>query len=166
MTILNRYKVIVDTVNDPGAVNNVNPDVITGATGNSDASDAVHFIKKNSVYIDQVSSKLVEIHIDNLTPVLDNNYIAVDLKLLGISGIRPVLAAQLLGVYDPNSTEQVAAGATPSFIGIWDRDVYELIVLSIVNSMLVLKIPVRNYNLFFEKVVMINLIYKQEVNYF
>lgn len=170
MTILNRYKILTDSRVDhvKTSVNNVNPNEKTGASGNSDNLSPVYSYENYSVYIDQVSTKLVEIHVhNNIVPIIAAySYLTVDLVKLGISGVRPVLAAQLLGVYDPNSIEQVAAGATPSFIGVWDRDPADLVVLSIVNSKLILKISTNNFNLFMNKVVMINLIYKQEVNYF
>ncbi len=161
MFILNKYNV---TATDPhaaaGAVVNVNPNVITGATGDSAAGDSVTPIAVNATYADQVISKLVAITIPaGGLLAANNNYITVDLVKLGITGIRPVFAALLLGVYDPASTEQVAAGATPSFIGIWDKTVANVNSLAVVNSKLILRIPTAQIDLFADKVAMVQIFY-------
>lgn len=161
MFILNKWNI---TATDPhaaaAAVDNVNPNVITGATGNSDGADAVTPIAVNATYADQVISKLVAITIPAGGLIAGNNsYITVDLVKLGITGIRPVLAALLLGVYDPNSVEQVAAGATPSFIGIWDKTLGNVNSLSVVNSKLILRIPTAQIDLFADKIAMVQLFY-------
>ena len=85
--------------------------------------------------------------------------LAVDLVKLGVSGVRPVLAALLLGVYDPNSDERVGAGATPSFIGIWVKTVANVNSLSVVNSKLILRIPTAQIALFEGKTAMVQLFY-------
>ena len=162
MFILNRYNVTTPAAAAAvGAVNNVNPNVITGATGNSAGTDSVTPIAANASYADQVISKLVAISIPGgggLSAGV-NNYLTVDLVKLGVSGVRPVLAALLLGVYDPNSDERVGAGATPSFIGIWDKTVANVNSLSVVNSKLILRIPTAQIALFEGKTAMVQLFY-------
>ncbi|HNQ68333.1 MAG TPA: hypothetical protein PKN32_08135 [Bacteroidales bacterium] len=162
MFILNRYNVTTPAAAAAvGAVNNVNPNVITGATGNSAGADSVTPIAANASYADQVISKLVAISIPGgggLSAGV-NNYLTVDLVKLGVSGVRPVLAALLLGVYDPNSDERVGAGATPSFIGIWDKTVANVNSLSVVNSKLILRIPTAQIALFEGKTAMVQLFY-------
>jgi len=162
MFILNRYNVSSPAAAAAaGAVDNVNPSVITGATGNSADADSVTPIAANAQYVEQIIAKLVAITIPaggGLSAVV-NNYITVDLVKLGITGVRPVLAASLLGVYDSASTEQVAAGATPSFIGIWDKTVANVNSLSVVNSKLILKIPTAQIALFEGKTAMVQLFY-------
>jgi len=162
MFILNRYNVTTPAAASPvGAVVNVNPSVITGATGDSAGPDSVTPIVANAEYADQVISKLVAISIPGGGALSAgvNNYLTIDLVKLGISGTRPVLAAQLLGVYNPASTEQTAAGATPSFIGIWDKTVANVNSLSIVNSKLILRIPTAQIALFLGKTAMVQLFY-------
>lgn len=162
MFILNRYDITTPaTAAVAGAVNNVNPNVITGATGNSAAAESVTSIVANATYTDQVISKLVAINIPAGGALLagQNNYLTVDLVNLGISGTRPVLAALLLGVYNPASTEQVGAGATPSFIGIWDKTAANVNSLSVVNSKLILRIPTAQIALFLGKIAMVQLFY-------
>lgn len=159
MFILNKYDISTPAVAAAvGAVNNVNPDVITGASGNSNAADSVTPVTANAVYVDQIISKLVAITIPAVSAGV-NNYFTIDLVKLGISGTRPVYAALLLGVYNPASTEQVGAGATPSFIGIWDKTVANVNSLSVVNSKLTLRIPTAQLALFTGKVAMIQLFY-------
>jgi hypothetical protein len=159
MFILNRYDVTAPVAAAAGAVDNANPAVATGATGNSAANDIVTTITATATYTDQVISKLVAITLNAGTLGAANafNYIKVSLVNLGISGTRPVLAAHLLGVYNPASTEQVAAGATPSFIG-WYAGAPTLSV-HVVNSTLFIKIPVANSALFNGKVAMVQLFY-------
>lgn len=162
MFILNRYNVTTPAAAAAvGAVDNVNPNVITGATGNSAGADSVTPIVANATYADQVISKLVAISIPGGGALSAgvNNYLTVDLVKLGISGTRPVLAALLLGVYDPNSTEQAGAGATPSFIGIWDKTAGNVNSLSVVNSKLILRIPTAQIALFLGKTAMVQLFY-------
>lgn len=161
MFILNKYNVTATDPHTPaGAVNNVNPNVITGATGNSAGADAVTPIAVNATYAEQIISKLVAITIPAGGLIAGNNsYITVDLVKLGITGVRPVFAALLLGVYDPNSVEQVGAGATPSFIGIWDKTVANVNSLSVVNSKLILRIPTAQIGLFTDKIAMVQLFY-------
>ena len=158
MFILNRYKVTSPAAAAAvGAVNNVNPNLVTGATGNSNAADSVTPIVANAEYVDQVIAKLVAISVPaggGLSAGV-NNYLTVDLVKLGISGVRPVLAAQLLGVYDAASTEQVAAGATPSFIGAWDKTVANVNSISVVNSKLILRIPTAQIAFFEGKTAMV-----------
>ncbi|UXM65493.1 lytic transglycosylase [Megaira polyxenophila phage MAnkyphage_25.80] len=164
MFILNRYDVTTPaTAAAVGAVNNVNPDVITGATGNSAGTDSVTPIVANAIYTDQVISKLVAISVPagGLTAAV-NNYLTVDLVKLGITGVRPVFAALLLGVYNPASTEQVGAGATPSFIGIWDKTVANVNSLSVVNSRLILRIPTAQIALFSGKTAMVQLFFSTD----
>lgn len=159
MFILNRYDVTAPAAAAAGAVDNASPVVATGATGNSAANDIVTTITATATYTDQVISKLVAITLNAGTLGAANafNYIKVSLVNLGISGTRPVLAAHLLGVYNPASTEQVAAGATPSFIG-WDAGAPTLSV-HVVNSTLFIKVPVANNALFNGKVAMVQLFY-------
>jgi hypothetical protein len=162
MFILNRYNVTTPAAAAAvGAVVNVNPSVITGATGDSAAADSVTPIVANAEYADQVISKLVAISIPGGAALTGgvNNYLTVDLVKLGISGTRPVLAALLLGVYNPASTEQAGAGATPSFIGIWDKTAANVNSLSVVNSKLILRIPTAQINLFLGKTAMVQLFY-------
>jgi hypothetical protein len=162
MFILNRYNVTTPAVAaQAGVVDNVNPNVVTGASGNSVDGDSVTSIVANAKYADQVISKLVAISIPAGGALLANanNYLTVDLVKLGISGTRPVLAAILLGVYNPASTEQVGAGATPSFIGIWDKTDANVNSLSVVNSKLILKIPTAQIALFLGKTAMVQLFY-------
>jgi len=159
MFILNKYDISTpDAAAAAGAVDNVNPSVITGATGNSAGADAVTPVTANAAYVDQIISKLVAITIPAVRAAV-NNYFTIDLVKLGISGTRPVYAASLLGVYDPASTEQVAAGATPSFVGIWDKTVANVNSLSVVNSKLILRIPTAQLALFTGKVAMVQLFY-------
>jgi hypothetical protein len=162
MFILNRYNVTTPAAAAAvGAVDNVNPSVITGATGNSAGADSVTPITANATYADQVISKLVAISVPaggGLSAGV-NNYLTVDLVKLGIEGTRPVLAALLLGVYNSASTEQAAAGATPSFIGIWDKTAANVNSLSVVNSKLILKIPTAQIALFEGKTAMVQLFY-------
>lgn len=161
MFILNRYNVSTPAAaSAAGAVVNVNPSVITGATGDSAAADSVTPIVATAVYADQIISKLVAITIPTGGVLAaNNNYFTVDLVKLGIPGIRPVLAALLLGVYNSASTEQAAAGATPSFIGIWDKTTANVNSLSVVNSKLILRIPTAQLALFEGKTAMVQLFY-------
>lgn len=162
MFILNRYNVTTPAAAAAvGAVVNVNPNVITGATGDSAGADSVTPIVANAEYADQVISKLVAINIPGGGALSAgvNNYLTVDLVKLGISGTRPVLAALLLGVYNPASTEQALAGATPSFIGIWDKTAGNVNSLSVVNSKLILRIPTAQIALFLGKTAMVQLFY-------
>lgn len=162
MFILNRYNVTTPAAAAAvGAVDNVNPNVITGVTGNSAGTDSVTPIAANAEYVDQVIAKLVAISVPaggGLSAGV-NNYLTVDLVKLGISGIRPVLAAQLLGVYNSASTEQVGAGATPSFIGAWDKTAANVNSISVVNSKLILRIPTAQIALFEGKTAMVVLYY-------
>lgn len=161
MFILNRYNVSTPAApSAAGAVVNVNPSVITGATGDSAAADSVTPIVATAVYADQIISKLVAITIPTGGVLAaNNNYFTVDLVKLGIPGTRPVLAALLLGVYNSASTEQAAAGATPSFIGIWDKTATNVNSLSVVNSKLILRIPTAQLALFEGKTAMVQLFY-------
>ena len=161
MFILNKYNITSpDTPAAVGEVNNVNPSTITGSSGSSSSTDSVTPITANATYADQVISKLVAISIptNGLNNAV-NNYLTIELTKLGISGIRPVLAAQLLGVYDPASIEQAAAGATPSFMGFWDKTVANVNSLSVVNSKLILRIPTAQIALFEGKTAMVQLFY-------
>ena len=159
MFILNKYNVTAPAAPAAGAVDNINPAVATGATGNSANNDIVTPITATATYVDQVISKLVAITLNANSMGAANafNYLRVPLVQLGISGVRPVLAAQLLGVYNPNSVEQVAAGATPSFIG-WIAGAATLSV-HVVNSELIIKTPLANRALFNGKVAMVQLFY-------
>jgi len=162
MFILNRYDVTTPAVAAAaGAVNNVNPNTITGASGNSGGDDSVTPIAVNATYTDQVISKLLAISIPSGGALSAgvNNYFTIDLVKLGISGVRPVLAALILGVYDPNSTEQIAPGATPSFIGMWDKVANRVDSLSVVNSQLILRIPTDHIPLYLGKTAMVQLFY-------
>jgi hypothetical protein len=164
MFILNRYNITATTPNAAaGAVSNVNPSVVDGATGNSAAGDSVTPIITSAVYMDQVISKLVAVTIP-ATGLLaaNNNYVTVPLSNLGITGTRPVLAAVLLGVYNSNSTETAIGGAnggTPSFIGMWDKTAANVNSVCIQASNLVLRIPTAQINLFAAKTAMIQLFY-------
>jgi len=164
MFILNRYNITATTPNAAAAaVSNVNPNVINGSTGNSAATDSVTPIITSAVYMDQVISKLVAVTIP-ATGLLaaNNNYVTVPLSNLGITGTRPVLAAVLLGVYNPNSTETAIGGAnggTPSFIGMWDKTVLNVNSVCIQASNLVLRIPTAQIALFSGKTAMIQLFY-------
>ena len=164
MFILNRYNVSTPAAaSAAGAVVNVNPSVITGATGDSAAADSVTPIVATAVYADQIISKLVAITIPTGGVLAaNNNYFTVDLVKLGIPGIRPVLAALLLGVYNSASTEQAGAGATPSFIGIWDKTTANVNSLSVVNSKLILRIPTAQLALFEGKTAMVQLFYSTD----
>lgn len=156
MFILNKYDVTAPAAGGAGAVNSANPNVATGATGNSAGNDIVTTIAATATYADQVISKLVAIRmVVTLGGANAFNYVRVPLVQLGISGIRPVLAAQLLGVYDPNSTE--GNNATPSFIG-WVAGA-NTISVHVVNSTLYIKVPVASNALFNNKVAMVQLFY-------
>lgn len=165
MFILNRYNVAAPaTATAAAAVVNVYPSVITGATGDSAAADSVTPIVATATYADQVISKLVAITMPTTLLAANNNYVTVDLVKLGIPGTRPVLAALLLGVYDSASTEQAAAGATPSFIGIWDKTVANVNSLAVVNSKLILRVPTAQIALFQGKTAMVQLFYSTNNN--
>jgi hypothetical protein len=159
MFILNRYDVTAPVAAAAAVGVNANPAVATGDTGDSANNDIVTTITATATYTDQIISKLVATTLNAGTLGGANafNYIKVSLVNLGISGTRPVLAAQLLGVYNPASTEQVAAGATPSFIG-WVAGAPTLSV-HVVNSTLYIKVPVANNALFNGKVAMVQLFY-------
>ena len=159
MFILNKYDVTTPVAPAAAAVDNAAPIVATGATGNSAGNDMVTVITATATYADQVISKLVAIKLDagGLGAANAFAYIKVPLVQLGISGVRPVLAAQLLGAYDPASTEQVAAGATPSFIGAGAGA--PTLAIYVVNSALIIKVPVANRALFNNKVAMVQLFY-------
>lgn len=159
MFILNKYSVTAPVAPAAAAVDNVNPNVATGETGNSAGNDMVTVVTATATYVDQVISKLVAITLDAGSMGAANafNYLKVPLVNLGITGIRPVLAAQLLGVYDPASDERVGAGATPSFIG-WVAGAATLSI-HVVNSNLIIRTPVANRALFNRKVAMVQLFY-------
>lgn len=164
MFILNRYNVTSpNQATAPGAVNNVNPNTITGATGNSDALDSVTAIAVNAEYVDQVISKIITINIPTSDALHDgvNNYITVDLVKLGISGVRPVLGTTWIGMYNPKSTETVnnAAGATPSCMGCWDKVATSIQFISVVNSQLIIRIPKTQIALFLGKTIVVQLFY-------
>lgn len=159
MFILNKYNVTAPAAPAAAAVDNAAPNVATGATGNSAGNDRVAVITATATYTDQVISKLVAISFDAATinAATTFGYVKVPLVQLGISGVRPVLAAQVLGVYNPASTEQVAAGATPSFIGTVAGA--PTLAIYVVNSALIIKVPVGNAALFNGKVAMVQLFY-------
>lgn len=161
MFILNQYNLTATAAAAAaGAVNNVNPSVITGATGNSAAADAVTPIVTNVSFQNQIISKVVALTIPagGLRAGV-NNYITVPTTQLDIPGIRTIYAAVLLGIYDPNSNEGPGAGATPSFIGMWDKTAANVNSLSIVAGSLILRIPTAQIALFSAKVAMIQLYY-------
>ena len=163
MAFLNKFNInATSTPSSPGEVPNVNPDVVTGATGTNNALDVVTPITVSATYVDEVVSKLVSIYIPS-TGITNsvNNYITVSLSNLGISGKRPVFAASLLGVYDANSvtTTDTTAGGTPSFIGIYDKTVANITSLSVVNSKLILRIPTAQKLLFANKTAQILIYY-------
>jgi hypothetical protein len=163
MAFLNKFNInATSTPSSPGVVLNVNPDVVTGTTGNNNALDVVTPITLNATYVDEVVSKLVSIYIPS-TGITDsvNNYITVNLTNLGINGKRPVMAASLLGIYDANSvtTNDTTAGDTPSFIGIWDKISTNIVSLSVVNSKLILRIPYAQKLLFANKTAQILIYY-------
>ena len=160
MFILNRYDVTAPVAPAAAAVDNAAPSVITGATGNSANNDMVAVITSTATYTDQIISKLVAITLNAGTLSAGANafsYIKVPLVQLGIAGVRPVLAAQVLGVYNPASTEQVGAGATPSFIGTVAGA--PTLAIYVVNSALIIKVPVANVALINGKVAMVQLFY-------
>jgi hypothetical protein len=159
MFILNKYDVTTPAAPAAAAVDNAAPNVATGATGNSGGNDIVTVITETAVYTDQIISKLVAITLDagGLGAANAFAYVKVPLVQLGISGVRPVLAAQVLGVYNPASTEQIAAGATPSFIGTVAGA--PTLAIYVVNSTLIIKVPVANRALFNGKVAMVQLFY-------
>ena len=159
MFILNKYDITTPVAPVAGVVDNAAPNVATGATGNSVHNDMVTVITGTAVYTDQIISKLVAITLDAGGLGVANTfaYVKVPLVQLGISGVRPVLAALLLGVYDPASTEQVGAGATPSFIGAGAGA--PTLAIYVVNSALIIKVPVANRALFNGKVAMVQLFY-------
>jgi hypothetical protein len=160
MFILNKYNITTDDATQVvTVVSNVNPNVVTGVSGDSVANDQVITITAKATYVDQVISKLINLTINAPLSNSVNSYITIDLTKLGISGTRPVLAASLLGVYNPSSIEQTASGATPSFIGMWDKTAANVTSLSIVNSKLILRIPTAEAPLFSNKSAMIQLFY-------
>lgn len=159
MFILNKYNVTAPAAPAAAAVDNATPNVVTGATGNSAGNDRVAVIAATATYADQIISKLVAITFDAATinAATAFGYVKVPLVQLGITGIRPVLAATLLGVYNPNSVEQVAPGATPSFIGTVAGA--PTLAIYVVNSALIIKVPVANAALVNGKVAMVQLFY-------
>jgi hypothetical protein len=164
MFILNRYEITATVPNAAaGAVSNVNPSVIDGATGNSAAGDSATKITTSAVYVDQIISKVVGVVIPaGSLLAANNNYIYVPLSQLGITGVRPVLAATLLGVYNSNSVENAIGGAvngTPSFIGIWDKTAANVNSLCIQADNLVLRIPTAQIALFANKTAMVQIFY-------
>jgi hypothetical protein len=164
MFILNRYNITATTPNAAAAtVNNVNPNVINGATGNSSAGDSTTPIVANAIFAEQIISKLVAITIPNAGLLAaNNNYITVPIKQLGITGVKPVRAATLHGVFDPNSVENAVGGAgggTPSFIGMWDKTTANIVSLCIQADTLVLRIPAAQIALFANKTAMVQLFY-------
>lgn len=164
MFILNNYKVTSTVPNSAaGAVNNINPSVITGVTGNSAAADSATKITASATFVEQVISKLVMITIPNAGLLAaNNNYIYVPLTQLGITGVRAVRAATLLGVYNANSVENPiggVAGGTPSFIGIWDKTVANVTTLMVQADTLSLRIPTAQIPLFADKAAVVQLFY-------
>lgn len=164
MFILNRYNVTSpNNASAAGAVSNVNPNTITGATGDSAGGDSVTPITVNAEYVDQVISKIVTINIPAVTGLSAgvNNYITVDLVKLGISGVRPVLGTTWIGMYDPKSTETInnAAGATPSCMGCWDTLAGDVQFSAVVNSKLIIKIPTNQVSLYLGKTIVVQLFY-------
>lgn len=158
MFILNKYDVTTPVAPGAGAVVGANPNVATGATGDSAGNDIVTVITATATYADQVISKLVAITLNagGLGAANTFAYLKVPLVQLGISGVRPVLAAQLLGVYNPASVE-TGNNPTPSFIG-WVAGAPTLSI-HVVGSNLIIKVPVANRALFNNKVAMVQLFY-------
>lgn len=158
MFILNKYNVTTPVAPAAAAVVGANPNVQTGATGDSAPNDIVTVITATATYADQVISKLVAITLNagGLGAANAFAYLKVPLVQLGISGVRPVLAAQLLGVYNPASVE-TGANPTPSFIG-WVAGAATLSI-HVVGSNLIIKVPVANRALFNNKVAMVQLFY-------
>ena len=163
MFIINRYNIStsapVVSTNDTNAItgqlNNTwagaNPVGATGATGNAGTGSGLTNLTTTGVYTDQVISKLVAINFaGTLTPGADN-FIRVPLSQLGITGIRVVLGATIVGVYDPNSNE---ATGTPSLMTVTSQA-----YVSVVRDCVVLRILAANLALFQNKVANILLIY-------
>ncbi len=120
MLIVNRYSVgltgvTARTANTAGgSVDNlstssdwygINPPYLSGATGNAAAGSVLWLANANDIYSDQVISKLVQVNVSIILTGGQANYIKVPLNNLDIPQNKVIQGIYLLGVYDPNATE-------------------------------------------------------------
>lgn len=160
MLIINKYSVNSTDPSIAVALNTpINPSVTTGNPGGTAANDTITTTSVNAVYEDKVICKLVQISLTNLTNLV-NNYIQISTKQLGIPGLRRVIAASFLGVYNPNSVETGDSNTvTPSFIAYYDKVTINVFSVSVIRGNLVIRIPANNVPLFKNKYAMIQLYY-------
>lgn len=169
MLIVNKYSVDtpapVVATNDGNAVTGItsalwggiNPNNTTGATGNAAAGNGLTNIAGTAVYENQVISKIVEINfVGTLTPG-SANFIRTPLSQLGMNGIRTIIGALTLGIYNSTSNE-VPPTPTPSLITVTNA---VTVTLSIVRDALVFEIADGSQALYQGKTVSMLLFYHQ-----
>ena len=173
MFILNKEIVTLSTTaNAPGRVLNIKPSVVDGSYDLPETTGCTTKITNNSIINDRIISKIIAINLPangfNVGAPVNNFYIP--LSNLGIRKSKAVIAAVLLGIYDPNSTESNIGGTvdqgTPSFIGMFDFYTKTStggedtgISVFVQGDSLALRVPDRNINLFRDKHTIIQLYY-------
>lgn len=173
MFILNKEIVTLSTTaNAPGRVLNIKPSVVDGSYDLPETTGCTTKITNNSIINDRIISKIIAINLPmegfNVGAPVNNFYIP--LSNLGIRKSKAVIAAVLLGIYDPNSTESNIGGTvdqgTPSFIGMFDFYTKTStggedtgISVFVQGDSLALRVPDRNINLFRNKHTIIQLYY-------
>ena len=173
MFILNKEIVTLSTTaNAPGRVLNIKPSVVDGSYDLPETTGCTTKITNNSIINDRIISKIIAINLPmegfNVGAPVNNFYIP--LSNLGIRKSKAVIAAVLLGIYNPNSIESNIGGTvdqgTPSFIGMFDFYTKTSIggedtgiSVFVQGDSLALRVPDRNINLFRNKHTIIQLYY-------
>lgn len=165
MLISNRYSIttpapVIATDNDNAVTGNQSPrwggcnPTTAGVTGNAVAGNGFTNITTVNTFTDQVIGKLVQVNFAGTLTDNQNNYVRTPLSKLGITLNKGLLGAALMGVYDPNATENNNT-PTPSWINVGAG----LALISVIKDALVIKIPNTNQALFQNKIASILLIY-------
>lgn len=167
MLIINKVSTVTATpvvaTNDANAVTGnqsalwggVNPNFLTAATGNAAAGNGLTNVTTNVSYVSQVVSKLVQITITGVLTAASANFIRVPFVQMGITGNKAVVAVQVMGVYDPNATENNNT-PTPSWIDMSGTAIQS----TIVKDAIVMIIPNNNtQGLFQNKILNVLVLY-------
>jgi hypothetical protein len=149
MLIINRYLVstpapVLATVDNNPVTSTqserwggVNPVIATGAQGTAGNGNGLTFVDTPAIYQDQCVSALVQIKFAGTLTAAQPNYIKFPLSNLGLGQNRSVRAINVMGVYDPNSTE-VGNNPTASVMMTTEETA---IVFSIIKDSIIIKIP-------------------------
>ena len=173
MFILNKEIVTLSTTaSAPGRILNIRPSTIDGSNDLPEVAGCTTKITNNSIITDRIISKIIALDLPadgfNSNAPVNNFYIS--LSNLGIRKSKAVIAAVLLGIYNPNSIESNIGGTvdqgTPSFIGMFDFYTKTSIggedtgvSVFVQGDSLALRVPDRNINLFRNKHTIIQLYY-------